>query len=235
MRMAEAKRISHRSGKFLGISRMGEAVFHGKQHCWWQEGGCVLTVIGGKTNSLLRDLLAPEKPQYKSLSVLFQKLKENCKLKQLVIAERFYFHRRDPRCCTTAKGGHSCCWHTLMRLNGSRREHANANGLSQLPLPCGKPERLCQPMLLLLLDKCKLCQLQLSDSRQQHDKTPCWVRCTFMWKKDGHLGCLMISNCTWIADRNSQQREMVWLGKSCSYPSETAKSHGGWVTSGAPR
>ena len=54
-----------------------------------------LSVIGGKTYSLLRDLLAPEKPQDKSLSVLFKKLKEHYEPKPLVIAERFYFHRRD--------------------------------------------------------------------------------------------------------------------------------------------
>ena len=54
-----------------------------------------LSVVGGKTYSLLRDLLAPEKPQDKSLPVLFQKLKEHYEPKPLVIAERFYFHRRD--------------------------------------------------------------------------------------------------------------------------------------------
>ena len=54
-----------------------------------------LSVVGGKTYSLLRDLLAPEKPQDKSLPVLFQKLKEHYEPKPLVIAERFYFHRKD--------------------------------------------------------------------------------------------------------------------------------------------
>ena len=55
----------------------------------------LLSVGGGKTYSLLRDLLAPEKPQDKSLPVLFQKLKEHYEPKLLVIAERFYSHRRD--------------------------------------------------------------------------------------------------------------------------------------------
>ena len=53
-----------------------------------------LSVIEGKTYSLLRDLLAPEKPHDKSLSV-FIKLKEHYEPKPLVITERFYFHRRD--------------------------------------------------------------------------------------------------------------------------------------------
>ena len=53
-----------------------------------------LSVIGGKTYFLLRDLLAPEKPQDKLLSVLFKKLKEHYEPKLLVIAERFYFHIR---------------------------------------------------------------------------------------------------------------------------------------------
>ena len=55
-----------------------------------------------------------------------------------------------------------------------RREHANADGLSQLPLQGEKPE--CQSStadVALLMDRCKLCQLQLSNSRQQHDKTLC--------------------------------------------------------------
>ena len=48
-----------------------------------------LSMIGGKTYSLLRDLIAPEKPQDKSQSVLLYEPKP------LVIAERFYFHRRN--------------------------------------------------------------------------------------------------------------------------------------------
>ena len=48
-----------------------------------------LCVIRGKTYSLLRDLIAPEKPQDKSLPMLFYEPKP------LVITERFYFLRRD--------------------------------------------------------------------------------------------------------------------------------------------
>ena len=55
----------------------------------------ILSVVGGKTYSILRDLLPPEKPQDKSLPVLFQKLKEHYEPKPLVIAEKFYFHRKD--------------------------------------------------------------------------------------------------------------------------------------------
>ena len=64
-----------------------------------------------------------------------------------------------------------CCRHTLMRSNGSRQE-------SMMVCLCYhyhvESQNVClrQPMLLFLLDKCKPCQLQLSNSRQQHDKTP---------------------------------------------------------------
>ena len=64
-----------------------------------------------------------------------------------------------------------CCRHTLMRSNESRQE-------SMMVCLCYhyhvESQNVClrQPMLLFLLDKCKPCQLQLSNSRQQHDKTP---------------------------------------------------------------
>ena len=54
-----------------------------------------LSVVGGKTFSLLRDLLAPDKPQDKTLAVLFETLKRHFKPKPLVIVERFYFHKRN--------------------------------------------------------------------------------------------------------------------------------------------
>ena len=55
----------------------------------------VLSVVGGKTFSLLRDLLAPDKPQDKTLAVLFDTLKRHFEPKPLVIAERFYFRNRN--------------------------------------------------------------------------------------------------------------------------------------------
>jgi len=51
-----------------------------------------LTVVGGKVYALLRDLLAPEKPDTKSFQELAQTLKPHYEPKPLVIAERFYFH-----------------------------------------------------------------------------------------------------------------------------------------------
>ena len=51
----------------------------------------LLLVIGGKTYTLLSDLLAPEKPLSKSLKQL-QKILQTCfKPKPVVIAERFQF------------------------------------------------------------------------------------------------------------------------------------------------
>lgn len=54
-----------------------------------------LSSVGGKTYSLLWDLLAPNKPSAKSLDALFTALKTHYEPQPLVIAERFYFHKRN--------------------------------------------------------------------------------------------------------------------------------------------
>lgn len=54
-----------------------------------------LSSVGGKTYSLLRDLLAPDKPSSKSLEALFTALKAHYQPQPIVIAERFYFHKRN--------------------------------------------------------------------------------------------------------------------------------------------
>ena len=54
-----------------------------------------LSVIGPKNYALLRDLLAPVKPQEKSLAALFETLRKHFEPKPVIIAERFRFHRRD--------------------------------------------------------------------------------------------------------------------------------------------
>ena len=54
-----------------------------------------LSTVGGKIYSLLRDLLAPAKPQDKNMAELTTALKNHFQPKSLVIAERFYFHRRN--------------------------------------------------------------------------------------------------------------------------------------------
>ena len=53
----------------------------------------LLTVIGGKTYSLLRTLTSPDKPSTKPLAILQGHLSP----KPLLIAERFRFHKRDQR------------------------------------------------------------------------------------------------------------------------------------------
>ena len=53
-----------------------------------------LNRIGGKTNSLLRNLLAPEKPSTKTMAQLSTALRQYFEPKKLVIAERFHFHKR---------------------------------------------------------------------------------------------------------------------------------------------
>ena len=52
-----------------------------------------LSVVGSTTYALLRDLLAPTKPQEKALSELFETLERHYEPKPLVIAQRFYFYR----------------------------------------------------------------------------------------------------------------------------------------------
>ena len=54
-----------------------------------------LSVIGGRTYSLLRNLLAPAKPSEKELDYLTATLKNHYEPKKIVIAERFHFHRRN--------------------------------------------------------------------------------------------------------------------------------------------
>ena len=56
-----------------------------------------LSVVGATTYALLRDLLAPEKPQAKSISELFETLRQHYEPKPLVIAGRFYFYQRSQR------------------------------------------------------------------------------------------------------------------------------------------
>ena len=54
-----------------------------------------LSTVGGRIYSLLRDLLSPVKPQEKTMAQLKEVLKNHFEPKPLVIAERFYFHRRN--------------------------------------------------------------------------------------------------------------------------------------------
>ena len=56
-----------------------------------------LSVVGATTYALLRDLLAPQKPQDKPLRDLFAVLKTHFEPKPLVIEQRFHFHRRDQK------------------------------------------------------------------------------------------------------------------------------------------
>ena len=56
-----------------------------------------LSVVGATTYALLRDLLAPDKPQAKNIDVLFETLRDHYEPKPLVIAERFYFYQRSQK------------------------------------------------------------------------------------------------------------------------------------------
>ena len=61
----------------------------GKQVAW------LLNMIGAKNYSLVRTLVAPEEPKSKTWEQLTAVLKQHYEPKRLVIARRFYFHRRD--------------------------------------------------------------------------------------------------------------------------------------------
>ena len=54
----------------------------------------LLTLIGGSTYSLLKDLVAPDPPADKMLKEIHDALTAHLSLKPLLIAERFRFHRR---------------------------------------------------------------------------------------------------------------------------------------------
>lgn len=57
----------------------------------------LLSVIGGPTYSLLRDLTAPDKPADKSYQEIVDVLKNHLSPKPINIAERFRFHKRDQK------------------------------------------------------------------------------------------------------------------------------------------
>ena len=55
----------------------------------------LLSLIGGKTYTLLRDLLAPEKPATKSFQQIVTTLQQHLSPKPLEIAERVRFYKRN--------------------------------------------------------------------------------------------------------------------------------------------
>jgi hypothetical protein len=55
----------------------------------------LLSLIGGKTHGILRDLTAPARPSTKTFDVLVGLLKDHLCPKPLLIAKRFRFHKRD--------------------------------------------------------------------------------------------------------------------------------------------
>ena len=55
----------------------------------------LLTVVGPRTYSLLRDIVAPTKPSELKYEEIMEKLNKHYDPKPLVIAERFKFHKRN--------------------------------------------------------------------------------------------------------------------------------------------
>ena len=56
-----------------------------------------LSIVRARTYALLRDLLAPQKPQEKSLQDLFATLKMHYEPRPLVIEQQFHFNHRDQK------------------------------------------------------------------------------------------------------------------------------------------
>ena len=54
----------------------------------------LLNAIGGKTYALLRDLTDPDLPSTKTLDGLKTLLRQHFEPKPIIVAERFYFHKR---------------------------------------------------------------------------------------------------------------------------------------------
>ena len=54
----------------------------------------LLSVVGAKTYSLIRNLVSPEKPSDKTFEALKTLIKNHLQPKPLTIAERFKFHQR---------------------------------------------------------------------------------------------------------------------------------------------
>ena len=59
----------------------------------------LLTLLGGKTYTLLRNLAAPNKPTEKDYTTLVNLLRDHLTPKPIVIAERFRFHKRNQLQC----------------------------------------------------------------------------------------------------------------------------------------
>ena len=57
----------------------------------------LLSSIGGKTYTLLRNWTTPDKPKDKSYADIVKILKEHLSPAPLVVAERFRFHKRDQK------------------------------------------------------------------------------------------------------------------------------------------
>jgi hypothetical protein len=73
-----------------------------------KEVPALLTLLGGKTYTLLRNLTAPNKPKEKDYTTLVNLLKDHLTPKPIVIAERFRFHKRNQLQCETvsSESGH---------------------------------------------------------------------------------------------------------------------------------
>ena len=54
---------------------------------------CLLSLIGGKTYTLLRSLTSPDKPSTRTFDEIVKILSDHLTPKPLVIAERFRFHK----------------------------------------------------------------------------------------------------------------------------------------------
>jgi len=124
-----------------------------------------LSVIGAKTYTLLRNLLAPTKPEA-SLASLTSALKNHFEPKRVVIAERFHFH-----CCNQEPGeGIADYVAELRRLSAHCNfEAAQLERALRDRLVCGLRNKACQRWLLTKSDLTFQEALKIAQSMEATD------------------------------------------------------------------
>ena len=93
----------------------------------------MLSLIGSKTYTLLRDLLSPDKPPSKSFQEIVTTLQQHLSPKPLEIAERFHFYKRNQQEGETVLAYVA----ELKKLATHRNFGANLNEALRDKLVCG--------------------------------------------------------------------------------------------------
>lgn len=125
-----------------------------------------LSMVGSKTYSLLRNLLAPTLPSEKTFDELVATLKSHFEPKPLVIAERFHFHQR------TQNVGESITEYVaeLRRLTTHCQYGAHLEEALRDRLVCGMREVHTQKKLLAIEDLTLAKALKIAQGEEAADR-----------------------------------------------------------------